>query len=71
MSDLHARLQTALGDRYAVHSELGNGGLATVFLADDLRHSRQVAVKVLQEGEALVADFGIAMAARSTTMPGA
>jgi eukaryotic-like serine/threonine-protein kinase len=37
-----------LTDRYAVIRELGRGGMATVYLADDLRHGRQVAVKVLR-----------------------
>lgn len=40
-------LQTALSGRYALERELGRGGMATVFLARDLRHDRQVAVKVL------------------------
>jgi predicted ATPase/tRNA A-37 threonylcarbamoyl transferase component Bud32 len=39
---------TALGDRYRLQRELGAGGMATVYLADDLRHQRQVAVKVLR-----------------------
>ena len=38
----------ALADRYTVRRELGRGGMATVYLADDLRHGRQVAVKVLR-----------------------
>jgi serine/threonine-protein kinase len=38
----------ALADRYAVLRELGRGGMATVYLADDLRHGRQVAIKVLK-----------------------
>ncbi|MEO6058061.1 MAG: protein kinase [Gemmatimonadales bacterium] len=37
----------ALADRYTVLRELGRGGMATVYLADDLRHGRQVAIKVL------------------------
>ena len=37
-----------LQERYAVLRELGHGGMATVYLADDLRHGRQVAVKVLR-----------------------
>ncbi len=48
MSDdaLH-RLEAALGDRYAIERELGRGGMAAVYLAADLKHDRQVAVKVL------------------------
>jgi serine/threonine-protein kinase len=44
-----------LSDRYAIERELGRGGMATVYLARDLRHDRQVAVKVL---EPQVATFG-------------
>src|SRR5207249_946175 len=39
---------TALGDRYRIERELGAGGMATVWLAQDLRHDRKVAVKVLR-----------------------
>ena len=48
MADLFARLQAALADRYRVERELGRGGMATVFLALDLKHDRPVAVKVLR-----------------------
>jgi serine/threonine-protein kinase len=41
------RLSAALGDRYRAERELGRGGMATVFLAHDLRHDREVALKVL------------------------
>ena len=41
-------LATALHDRYRLERELGQGGMATVYLAEDLRHHRQVAVKVLR-----------------------
>ena len=47
MIDLLERLKSALADRYAVESEIGRGGMATVFLAEDLKHHRQVAIKVL------------------------
>ncbi|MGH7646151.1 MAG: protein kinase domain-containing protein [Gemmatimonadales bacterium] len=47
MPDLVSRLQTAVAGRYAVERELGQGGMATVFLARDLRHKRPVAIKVL------------------------
>ena len=42
-----AELQAALADRYAFERELGRGGMATVYLARDLRHDRPVALKVL------------------------
>jgi tetratricopeptide (TPR) repeat protein len=41
------RLSLALAGRYALHRELGRGGMATVYLAQDLRHDRPIAVKVL------------------------
>jgi hypothetical protein len=42
------RLATALADRYRIVREVGAGGMATVYLADDIRHGRQVALKVLR-----------------------
>ena len=42
------RLGTALAGRYAIERELGHGGMATVYLADDLKHHRKVAIKVLR-----------------------
>ena len=46
--DLLARLSAALATRYTIERELGRGGMATVYLAHDLKHDRQVAVKVLR-----------------------
>ena len=43
-----SRLSTALADRYKIERLLGEGGMATVYLAEDLRHERKVAVKVLR-----------------------
>ncbi len=42
------RLNAALEGRYRIESELGEGGMATVYLADDLKHERKVALKVLK-----------------------
>jgi eukaryotic-like serine/threonine-protein kinase len=42
------RLSAALADRYRIERELGQGGMATVYLAEDLKHRRRVAVKVLK-----------------------
>ena len=48
MADVPDALRAALADRYALERPIGSGGMATVFLARDLRHDRQVAVKVLR-----------------------
>jgi len=54
MTDLLARLSGALADKYRIERELGQGGMATVYLAEDLRHDRKVAVKVLRQELAAV-----------------
>lgn len=46
-SDPLTRLRAALADRYAIERVIGRGGMATVFLANDLKHDREVAIKVL------------------------
>jgi len=46
--DLASRVAVALADRYRIERELGQGGMATVYLAEDLKHRRRVAVKVLR-----------------------
>jgi len=48
MTDALGRLTAALADRYRLERELGQGGMATVYLARDLKHDRQVALKVLR-----------------------
>ncbi len=48
MTDVVPRLTSALQDRYRLERELGHGGMATVYLAEDLKHHRKVAVKVLR-----------------------
>ena len=57
MSDVLTRLTAALSDRYRVTRELGAGGMATVYLAHDLKHDRDVAIKVLHP------DLGAALGA--------
>src|SRR5690349_1056453 len=52
-----ARLSAALADRYRIERELGQGGMATVYLAHDLKHDRDVAIKVLHP------DLGVALGA--------
>jgi len=48
VTDPLARLSAALFDRYRIERELGQGGMATVYLAEDLKHDRKVALKVLK-----------------------
>ncbi len=54
MPDPDTRLNAALAGRYAIERELGAGGMATVYLADDLKHNRKVALKVLKPDLAAV-----------------
>src|ERR1041384_1047339 len=46
--DIADRLRDAIADRYLLEEEIGRGGAATVYLAEDLKHSRKVAIKVLR-----------------------
>ena len=48
VDDFLARLRTALGDRYEILRLIGEGGMARVYLARDLRHERRVALKILR-----------------------
>ena len=52
MSESSTRLTAALADHYRIERELGQGGMATVYLAHDLKHDRDVAIKVLREDAA-------------------
>ena len=45
MSEITSWLSVALADRYRIERHLGEGGMATVYLANDLRHDRQVAIR--------------------------
>jgi serine/threonine-protein kinase len=48
MPEIISHLKTALADRYVIERELGAGGMATVYLAHDVKHNRKVALKVLR-----------------------
>src|SRR5207237_5957872 len=48
MADLFERVRASLAGRYTIERELGRGGMATVYLARDLKHDRPVALKVLR-----------------------
>ena len=65
MSDAVTRLNAALEGRYAIERELGEGGMATVYLADDLKHERKVALKVLKPVLAADGEAGIAYTRRT------
>ena len=54
MSEPVTRLNAALEGRYRIERELGEGGMATVYLADDIKHERKVALKVLKPDLAAV-----------------
>ncbi len=47
MSEITAKLTTALADRYRIEHHIGEGGMANVYLAEDLKHHRKVALKVI------------------------
>ena len=57
MTDVVSRLTASLSDRYRLDRELGAGGMAKVYLAHDLKHDRDVAIKVLHP------DLGAALGA--------
>ena len=61
------RLNTALSGRYHLKRELGQGGMATVYLANDLKHRREVAIKVLKPELAAAVGAGRFLAEVKTT----
>ncbi len=67
MSDPVSRLNAALEGRYAIERELGEGGMATVYLADDIKHERKVALKVLKPELAAVVGAERVLAEIKTT----
>src|SRR5947199_8612308 len=56
MAETPAALASTLADRYGIERELTRGGMATVYLAEDRKHGRKVAIKVLRPG--LAASLG-------------
>ena len=60
------RLTAALADRYRIEREVGQGGMATVYLAEDLKHHRRVAIKVLRPE--LAAVIGAEEVGRTATL---
>jgi len=68
MSDAQAFLTSTLADRYTIERTLGQGGMATVHLAEERKHRRKVAIKVLkQEFSASVGAERFLRTGRSTT----
>ena len=61
------RLNAALASRYRIKGEIGSGGMATVYLAEDLKHHRDVALKVLQPELSAVVGSGRFLAEIETT----
>src|SRR3990172_11999793 len=56
MAEALSSLAAALAGRYTIERELGHGGMATVYLAEETKHGRKVAIKVLRPG--LAASLG-------------
>jgi len=70
VTDQLDRLKAALADRYAIEREIGSGGIATVYLAGDLKHSRHAAVSLSQSSERDgVPSGGLALWSRVSSRP--
>ena len=70
MSALPNRHSAALADRYRLERELGRGGMATVYLVQDLKHDRKVALKVLKpELAAVLGPSGLSWRSRPRPRP--
>ena len=67
MPDTLSRLNAALDGRYRIERELGRGGMATVYLADDIKHRRKVALKVLSDEATAAIDAARFLAEIGTT----
>jgi len=67
LNNPEARISAALADRYRIERELGAGGMATVWLAEDLKHHRKVAIKVLRPELASALGAGRFLAEIQTT----
>ena len=66
-SEAVTRLNAALSSRYRIESALGDGGMATVYLADDLKHECKIALKVLKPEPATVVGAERFLAESKTT----
>ena len=72
MTDSHTgRLESALAGRYKIRRKLGEGGMASVYLAEDVKHERNVALKILKPELAAVigAERFLTTICRSTARP--
>ncbi len=69
MSNAPERLRAALTDRYRIERELGQGGMAAVYLAQDLKHDRKVALKVLRPELAAVLGANVSASSGLTIGP--
>ncbi len=71
MSEITSRLTAALADRYTIERQLGEGGMATVYLAHNIKHDRKVGIKVLRPELAAVLGGGRFLLDTPARLPGA